>query len=96
MTVPQPQTQPTVVPVPVPVPSGAQIYTHEHSTGDTDTNVEIEITTKLLNDRLLHSYPINVSFSAGAATLTGDVPSEELKLHAETVASDRSREYPAS
>ncbi|HVG20319.1 MAG TPA: BON domain-containing protein [Blastocatellia bacterium] len=89
VVVPPSQSQPTTVPVPVPVPvPGAS--SPAPSTGSTpavsDASIEIDVTTKLLDDQELRTHPIDVKFADGTATLSGNVPSEEIKARAEKVA----------
>lgn len=89
VVVPPSQSQPTTVPVPVPVPVPSAA-SPAPSTGSTpavsDTSIEVDVTTKLLDDQDLRTHPIDVKFAAGTATLSGSVPSEEIKARAEKVA----------
>jgi len=75
VTVPQPQ--PAVVPAPAPPSQPAAAPAPR-----TSTEVEIDVTSKLLDDSDLHSYPIDVKVSGGTATLSGQVPSNDLKVRA--------------
>jgi hypothetical protein len=77
-----PQSQPATVPVPVPVPSQSAPAV----TAPTATEIEIDVTTKLLDDPDLRSHPVDVKVSGGTATLSGHVPSEDLKMRAEKLA----------
>jgi type II secretory pathway pseudopilin PulG len=70
-----PQQQPAVVPAPPSQPAAAPAPR-------TSTEVEIDVTSKLLDDSDLHSYPIDVKVSGGTATLSGQVPSSDLKIRA--------------
>jgi type II secretory pathway pseudopilin PulG len=89
VVVPPSQSQPTTVPVPVPVPVPSA-SSPAPSTGSTpavtDTSIEVDVTTKLLDDQELRTHPIDVKFAGGTATLSGNVPSEEIKARAEKVA----------
>ena len=71
-----PQSQPAVVPPPPPMQPAAAPAPR------TSTEVEIDVTSKLLDDSELHSYPIDVKVSGGTATLSGQVPSNDLKIRA--------------
>jgi len=77
-----PQSQPATVPVPVPVP----VQPAPTATAPTNTEVEIDVTSKLLDDPDLRPYPVDVKVSRGTATLSGHVPSEDLKMRAEKLA----------
>jgi hyperosmotically inducible periplasmic protein len=44
------------------------------------------VTTKLLDDPELRKHPLDVKVSNGTATLSGTVPSEEIKTRAEQAA----------
>jgi BON domain len=70
-----PQQQPAIVPAPPSQPAAAPAPR-------TSTEVEIDVTSKLLDDSDLHSYPIDVKVSGGTATLSGQVPSSDLKIRA--------------
>ena len=70
-----PQSQPAVVPAPPLQPAAAPAPR-------TSTEVEIDVTSKLLDDSDLHSYPIDVKVSGGTATLSGQVSSSDLKIRA--------------
>jgi hyperosmotically inducible periplasmic protein len=70
-----PQSQPAVVPAPPSQPAVAPAPR-------TSTEVEIDVNSKLLDDSDLHSYPIDVKVSGGTATLSGQVPSNDLKIRA--------------
>jgi hyperosmotically inducible protein len=75
-----------VVPVPVPVPSASQPAPSTAAPAVSDTSIEVDINSKLLDDKDLRSHPISVKFSGGTATLSGSLPSEDLKLRAEQIA----------
>ena len=77
-----PQSQPATVPVPVPVPSQSA----PAATAPTATEIEIDVTSKLLDDPDLRSHPVDVKVSGGTATLSGHVPTEDLKMRAEKLA----------
>jgi hypothetical protein len=75
-----PQSQPATVPVPVPSQSAPA------AAAPTATEIEIDVTSKLLDDPELRSHPVDVKVSGGTATLSGNVPSEALKMRAEKLA----------
>lgn len=77
-----PQSQPTPVPVPVPVPSQSA----QPEIAPTSASIEVDISSKLLNDSELRASLIDVKVSGGTATLSGHVPTEDLKKRAEQVA----------
>lgn len=77
-----PQTPPATVPAPVPVPSQST----PAATPPSSAQLEVDITSKLMEDPELHSRPIDVKVNGTVATLSGQVPSEELKLRAERIA----------
>lgn len=77
-----PQSQPTAVPVPVPAPSQAA----QPDLTPTSASIEIDISSKLLNDSELRSSIIDVKVVGGTASLSGHVPTEELKRRAEMLA----------
>jgi BON domain len=80
-----PQSQPTPVLVPVPSQSApAQSATAELA--PTSSSIEIDISSKLLNDSELRASIIDVRVSGGTASLSGHVPTEELKKRAEQIA----------
>ncbi|MEK6322278.1 MAG: BON domain-containing protein [Acidobacteriota bacterium] len=77
-------SQPSTVPVPVPVPS--QPAPAATPTTPSSTELEVDVNSKLLDDQDLRSSSIDVKVSGGTATLSGRVPSEELKTRAERIA----------
>jgi type II secretory pathway pseudopilin PulG len=80
-----PQTQPVPVPVPVPTtPSTSS--TPSTPTTPSNVSIEVDVNGKFLDDTQLKSYPITVKAENGVVTLTGDIPSEELKQRAEKLA----------
>lgn len=79
-----PQSQPATVPVPVPTPSAPT--TSAPSSAPSSTQIEIDVTSKMLDDPELRSHPIDVKVSGGVATLSGDVPTDQLKARAEKLA----------
>lgn len=85
---PQPQSQPSTVPVPVPVPVPAPSQPAASATDAASSNlsIEIDVNKKLLDDSELQTHAITVKFENGTATLSGSVPSEELKTRADKVA----------
>jgi len=82
-----PQSQPTTVPVPVPVPVPSAPATSAPSSAPSSTQIEIDVTSKMLDDPELRTHPIDVKVSGGVATLSGDVPTDQLKARAERLAS---------
>jgi hypothetical protein len=82
-----PVPQPTAVPVPYPVPGAAQSAPANSATGTSSAHVERDVISKLLSDRDLRLYSIDVKVTTdGTAVLSGRVPSENLKTRAETLA----------
>ena len=80
-----PPSQPTTVTVPAPSQPATAAAP---STGSTsNVTVEVDVTTKLLDDPDLRTHPIDVKVDNGTATLSGELPSEELKAKAERIAS---------
>lgn len=77
-----PQSQPTAVPVPVPVPSQSA----PADVTPTSASIEVDISSKLLNDSELRSALIDVKVVGGTASLSGRVPTEDLKKRAEMIA----------
>ena len=71
--------------VPAPTPAQGQAAPVE-SSAPSSIDVEIAITSKLLDDLELASYPVDVKVKAGTATLSGTLPNEGLKARAEKVA----------
>lgn len=89
VVVPPSQSQPTTVPVPVPVPvpsASSPAPSTSSTPAVSDTSIEIDVTTKLLDDQELRTHPVDVKFAGGTATLSGSVPSDEIKMRAEKVA----------
>lgn len=81
------QAQPGVTPVPVPAPAqSAPSTTQSSATTPTSAELELEITSRLMDDYDLKSYSIDTRVSGGTATLSGSVPSDELKTRAEKLA----------
>ena len=77
-------SQPTVVPVPAPSQPAPAAAPSTSSTSS--VSVEVDVTTKMLDDPDLRTHPIDVKVDNGTATLSGELPSEELKAKAEKVA----------
>ena len=76
-----PASQPaTAIPYPVPAPSQAAPI------APSSASVEADVTSLLKNDEALASQIIDVRVSNGIATLSGDVPAENLKRRAEQIA----------
>ena len=57
-------------------------------TNPTSTSVQQEVQTALMNDRLTKEYGIEVLDNNGVITLTGFVPTREVRDRAEAVARD--------
>jgi hyperosmotically inducible protein len=77
-----PQSQPAAaapVAPPVAPPSGS-------SSSSSMENAQADLNSKLLRDDQLSAYSINASVDNGIATLSGDLPSSDLKMRAEQVA----------
>ena len=74
VTVPQPN-QPGAVPPPAAQPAPAPAPR-------TSTEVEVDVNARLLDDPDLRSHPIDVKVSGGTATLSGTVPSSDLRIRA--------------
>jgi type II secretory pathway pseudopilin PulG len=86
VVVPQPPPSTVTVPVPVPSPSASGSTGVAPSSSTSNLSIEIDVNGKLLDDPQLRSHPITVRFENGSATLSGSVPSEELKARAEKIA----------
>jgi len=67
-----------------PVPS--QAAPPAEAAAPSSIDIEIAVTSKLLDDQELHTYPIDAKVKAGTVTLSGTLPNEELKDRAERVA----------
>jgi type II secretory pathway pseudopilin PulG len=76
-----PQPQPVPVPVPTPAPSTSSSSSAPAKPSNLD--IEVNVNSKLLDDKELSTYPITVKLDNGVATLSGEVPSEDLKTRAE-------------
>jgi len=88
---PQPSQPPVVImqptpPVTVPAPSPSAPAAAPSSGSTSNVSTEVDVTTKLLDDPDLRTHPIDVKVDNGTATLSGELPSEELKAKAERVA----------
>jgi hypothetical protein len=87
------QQQPVIVAPPQPAPPQPpppvrQSEAAENSASrPSSADLEMSVRTKLLEDRDLMSYPVDVEVTDGVATLRGSVPSVDLKRRAERVAS---------
>src|SRR5581483_10623747 len=82
-----PPASPTTVTVPAPASSPTPSSAAAPSTSSTSAiTVEVDVTTKLLDDSELRTHPIDVKVSNSTATLSGELPSEELKSRAERIA----------
>jgi type II secretory pathway pseudopilin PulG len=76
-----PPAQPATATYPVVGPSeSAPVFTR---LAPSNASVEIDVTSRLQNDELLRPYAIDVNFIGGIATLSGNVPDEDLKKRAE-------------
>jgi hypothetical protein len=81
-----PQQQPQTVPVPVPVPVPSQTAPDPSATAPSNTSIEISVNQKFLDDSQLKTYTIDASVDNGVVTLTGELPTNELKMRAEKLA----------
>ena len=88
VVVPPAQSQPStvVVPPPVTAPSTSPAPSTSSTPAVSDASIEVDVTTKMLDDQELRTHPLDVKFADGTATLSGNVPSEEIKVRAEKVA----------
>ena len=87
VVVPQPSQPSTVpVPVPVPVPSPTTPTDSASASKPSAVSIEVDVNAKFLEDKELSTYPIQVKYADGAVTLSGEVPSAELKQKAERIA----------
>ena len=87
---PQPTQQPPIVVVPgsqpaAPAPAPAQAPSAD-KTVLSNAALEASVATKLLDDRMLGTYPLDVKAENGLVTLNGDLPTQLLKQRAETMA----------
>jgi type II secretory pathway pseudopilin PulG len=82
----QPVTVPVPVPVPTPAPSTSQMPPAANESAVSDTSLEVEINSRLLDDEELRPHPITIRYAAGTATLSGELPSEDLKTRAAKIA----------
>jgi BON domain len=71
------------VAMPYPVAGPTQPAPIFARTAPSTASVEIDVTSRLQNDELLRPYAINVKVIGGTATLSGNVPHEDLKKLAE-------------
>ena len=67
-----------------PVPS--QAAPPAEATAPSSIDIEIAVTSKMLDDQELKTYPIDVKLNAGTVTLSGNLPTEGLRDRAERVA----------
>jgi len=85
-----PQPSPTPVPVPVPVPtpapSAAPISPSSGESAVSDASIEVEVNSRLMDDEQLRPHAVEVKFSGGTVTLSGEVPNEDLKARAGKIA----------
>ena len=81
-----PPAQPPAIPIPAPMPSQSAPATAPSSSSTSSVSLEVDVNTKLLEDPDLLSHPINVKVENGTATLSGELPSEDLKARAEKIA----------
>jgi BON domain-containing protein len=73
-------------PVRVPETTSAPVGSAPAVTAPSSAELEISIASKLQDDEHLRSYPIEVSIADGVATLSGNVPNQELRMRAERLA----------
>jgi hyperosmotically inducible periplasmic protein len=93
---PQPQSQPAQQPLIVTVPQSqpaaaapvAPPVAPPSGAGSSSSidNAQADLNSKLLRDDQLSAYSVNASVDNGIATLSGDLPSSDLKMRAEQVA----------
>jgi hypothetical protein len=81
-----PQQQPQTVPVPVPVPVPSQTTPDPSATAPSNTSLEISVTQKFLDDAQLKTYTIDAKVDNGLVILSGELPTNELKMRAEKLA----------
>ncbi|MEK6300553.1 MAG: BON domain-containing protein [Acidobacteriota bacterium] len=81
-----PPSQPATVAVPYPVPGPTQAAPIDAKVAPSSASAELDVTSRLKNDEALGSQTIDVRVSNGTATLSGDVPTENLKRRAEMIA----------
>jgi type II secretory pathway pseudopilin PulG len=81
-----PQQQPQTVPVPVPVPMPSQTTPDPTATAPSNTSIEISVNQKFLDDSQLKTYTIDAKVESGVVTLSGELPSNDLKMRAEKLA----------
>jgi hypothetical protein len=86
---PQPAQQPPIVVVPgsqsAPAPPPAQPSTADKGI-PSSAALEASVTSKLLEDQMLGTYPVDVKAENGVVTLSGDLPTQALKQRSTTVA----------
>jgi type II secretory pathway pseudopilin PulG len=81
------QQQPSVIVVPPSQPAAAPAaVAPPMASALSSADVERDVNSKLLDDRELRSYSVDVKVSGGTATLSGQVPHEDLKMRAEKLA----------
>ena len=88
VTVPQP-SQPVAVPVPVPAPSApatTQTDTRSANASANNTSLETDVILKLSDDKELVMYALTAKASSGIVTLSGAVPTAELRTKAADLA----------
>jgi hypothetical protein len=80
-----PPSQPATGAIPNSVagPPGLRQFTRFEPS---NTSIEIDVTSRLQNDQLLRPYAVNVKVTGGTATLSGNVPDQDLKKRAEKLA----------
>jgi osmotically-inducible protein OsmY len=87
---PAQQQQPVIVTVPQAPPAAAPAVPSappsDASTSMSSENAGAELNSKLLHDKQLSDYTINANVDNGVATLSGTLPSDDLRMRAEQVA----------
>jgi len=68
------------------VPSPSQTAPEPSSTTPSATSIQISVNQKFLDDSQLKTYTIDAQVDNGVVTLSGEVPSNELKMRAEKLA----------
>ena len=85
----EPAQQPPIVIVPgaqpAPAPQPVQPSTADKGI-PSSAALEASVTSKLLEDSMLGTYPVDVKAENGVVTLNGDLPTQALKQRATTVA----------
>ena len=84
LTVPQQSPTASSPTAPSQTPAQSQVAPSEAS-APSSIDIEIAVTSKLLDDQDLHTYAVDAKAKSGIVTLSGTLPSEDLKARAERV-----------